>query len=187
MRSLLAGITVCAALLAPSAIVAAETTAAAPEAAEGPVSASVLTNAALISVKIPKSIFSSDPAFGVDPFNPNSTRRTEPDEPAPEPMPEEPEPKKTGLEMNPKLVDRTVSVDDTGLDFLSIKGIIATARSRTVTLDTTARTYVFRSGDEIFVRIPDDKRLRIRCVEIRRREAVFKLADRPEPVVLKMR
>lgn len=159
-------------------------------ASSGPVSAAVLTNAALIAVSVPKSVFNVDANFGRDPFNPKSTRRSKPAEPVVKEKPVEepkPEPKKTSLQMNPKLIDRTVNTDDTGLDFLSIKGIIATSRSRTVTLDTTTRTYVFRSGDELFVRVPDNKRMRIRCVEIRSREAVFKLADRPEPIVLKMR
>ncbi|MGB0581497.1 MAG: hypothetical protein ACPGVU_17510, partial [Limisphaerales bacterium] len=165
------------------------TRAAETPAPSAPVSAGVLTNAALIPVQIPKSVFTYDETFGKDPFNPKSTRRTQPEEPEVIETPDapKPEPKKMSLQMNPKLVDRTVNTDDTGLDFLSIKGIIATARSRTVTLDTTTRTYSFRSGDEYFVRVPDNGRLRIRCVEIRSREAVFKLSDRPEPIVLKMR
>lgn len=186
MKRILLALLACA--IIPSTVRAAEVPAAANA---GPVSAAMLTNAALIEVTIPQSVFTSDAGFGKDPFNPTSSRRTQPKEPPPmekeKPTEPKPEPKKMSLQMDPKLVDRTVKTDDSGLDFLSIKGIIATARSRTVTLDTTTRSYVFRSGDEFFVRIPDDGRLRIRCVEIRSREAVFKLADRPEPIVLKMR
>lgn len=152
----------------------------------GPVSAAVLTNTVLQKVSVPLSKFVTEPAYGRDPFFPASKRRIEPDatiaEPVPVPEPK-PEPSKMVNVRNPGKLKPSAEPEDDSLSYLSIKGILATARSRNVTLHTTVRSYLFRSGDEILLRVPDGK-LRVRCLEIRDGSAVFKLTGRPEPVEL---
>lgn len=159
-----------------------------PEAgtSSGPVSTNLLT--VLVRVRVPDSKFVTEPTYGLDPFFPTSKRRIEPDrtvEPDPEPEPE-PKREKNRMvnELNPGKISSVLASTDT--DFLSIKGILATARSRNVTLHTTLRSYLFRSGDEILLRVPDGK-VRVRCIEIRDRSAVFKIEGRPEPVELFLR
>lgn len=156
------------------------------EAAE-PSSAAVLTNALLQKVDYPKSVFSIEPTFGRDPFYPASTRRTAVKEPVPappdEPKPEEKEPVMTRV-LDPAKVP-TGPVDN-DLAFLSIKGIIATTSQRVITLHTTVRPYVFRTGDAMTVRVPDG-RMRVRCLEIRRRSGLFQVEGRAEPVELHLR
>jgi hypothetical protein len=152
----------------------------------GPVSATVLTNAALQKVVVPVSRFVTEPTYGRDPFFPASKRRIEPEptiaEPEPDPEPK-PKPNKMANITDPgKIIARTES-DDGRTSFLSIKGILATARSRNVTLHTTVRSYLFRTGDEILLRVPDGK-LRVRCLEIRGNSALFQLEGRKEPVEL---
>lgn len=160
--------------------------------AAAPVSTTVLTNAALKKVEIPKSVFSTEPTFGFDPFYPASSRRIEPEPVTTEPAPKaEPEPQKPEM-VNVRTPDTTtiVAPEEDDFSFLAIKGITATARRRTLTLHTTVRSYTFRDGDEYLVRVPDGSapggKMRVRCLEIRGRSAVFKLQGRAEPVELFM-
>lgn len=156
-----------------------------------PVSAAVLTNAVLQKVEYPVSEFVIEPSFGRDPFFPSSTRRTAVVEPVvaapPAVQPEKIEagpPKGMVNSLDPSQAQPVA--EDNELAFLSVKGIIATTSRRVITLHTTVRSYIFRTGDSMTVRVPDG-RLRVRCLEIRGRSGVFQIEDRPEPVELHLR
>ena len=155
------------------------------------VSAAVLTNAVLQKVEYPISDFVIEPSFGRDPFFPSSTRRTAVVEPTvvvtPEVKPEKIEvgpPKGMVNSLDPSQAQPVA--EDNELAFLAVKGIIATTSRRVITLHTTVRSYIFRTGDSMTVRVPDG-RLRVRCLEIRGRSGVFQIEDRPEPIELHLR
>jgi len=176
------------------AVVGALFVAESPAAGEtnAPVSAAVLTNAVLQKVEYPKSEFVIEPTFGRDPFYPASTRRTAVAEPV---VPTTPEvtpditptgpPKEMVNTLDPSLAGRAEAPDNE-LAFLSVKGIIATTSRRVITLHTTVRSYIFRTGDSMTVRVPDG-RMRVRCLEIRGRSGVFQVEGRTEPVELHLR
>ena len=156
----------------------------------GPVSANVLTNAALQKMEYPQSAFVFQPGHGRDPFYPQSTRRTTPivtaelvktTEPKPEPPPAIIPPKTAATPSTMQNVD-----PDEGTSFFSLKGILATRTRRLVTLNTTVKSYIFQTGDEMMIRVPDGK-MRVRCLEIRSRSAVFQLEGKLEPVVFNLR
>lgn len=156
----------------------------------GPVSATVMTNAALQKVDYPQSFFKFQPGFGRDPFHPQSTRRTTPvatPEPAsvPKPSPQE------STAIVPAAVNPTTGPvreldPDDGTSFFVLKGVLATRSRRLVTLSTTVKSYIFQTGDEMMLRVPDGK-MRVRCLEIRSRSAVFQLEGKREPVVFSLR
>lgn len=164
-----------------------------PISTNAPTSAAVLTNAVLQKVEYPKSDFVIVPTFGRDPFHPASTRRTKVTEPV------EPVAPAVGVQgpgaQGPEVPGITNALasgrvqaapPDNDLAFLTVKGIIATAVNRVVTLNTTVRSYIFRTGDSMTVRVPDG-RLRVRCLDIRGRSAVFQVEDKPEPLELHLR
>jgi len=151
----------------------------------GPVSAMVMTNAALQKIEYPQSQFAFAPGVGRDPFHPQSTRRTTPIA-KPEPtVVEEPKPTKEpsiipDLPTMPAGPVREVDPDE-GTSFFALKGILATRSRRLVTLSSTVKSYIFTTGDEMMIRVPDGK-MRVRCIEIRSRSAVFQLEGKRDPV-----
>lgn len=163
--------------------------------AEGPTSANVLTNAVLQKIEYPRSEFVIEPSYGKDPFHPASGRRTSVTAEAPVPGPTPtvavtaaPPAVAKPAEMVNTFDPAKVAAEpvDNELAFLSVKGIIATTSSRVITLHTTVRSYIFRTGDSMTVRVPDG-RMRVRCLEIRGRSGVFQIEGRPEPVELHLR
>jgi hypothetical protein len=157
---------------------------------ELPASAAVLTNAVLQKVEYPKSEFSIEPGYGRDPFFPASTRRTAVAEPpvetSPPPAaiaPPKKEPSAMANTFDPAKVVQPAADND--LAFLSVKGIIATTSSRVITLHTSVRSYIFRTGDAMSVRVPDG-RMRVRCLEIRGRSGVFQIDGHSEPIELQL-
>jgi hypothetical protein len=167
--------------------------AAEPVSTNAPTSTAVLTNAVLQKVEYPRSYFVIEPTFGRDPFHPASTRRTKVTKPV-EPVvpavgvpgPEVPGPEGPGMTNALASGQVQAAPPDNDVAFLSVKGIIATIVSRVVTLNTTVRSYIFRTGDSMTVRVPDG-RLRVRCLEIRGRSAVFQVENKPEPLELHLR
>jgi len=161
-------------------------------ATNAPTSASVLTNAVLQKVEYPTSEFVIEPTFGRDPFHPASTRRTavaKPVAPAPPVAAEASQQTVGGASgVTNALVSGQVqpAPPDNELAFLTVKGIIATSSSRVITLNTTVRSYIFRTGDSMTVRVPDG-RLRVRCLEIRGRSGIFQVEGRTEPLELHLR
>jgi hypothetical protein len=157
----------------------------------GPASANILTNAALDKIEYPQAVFLSRPETGLDPFFPVSTRRVD-EVAAKKRAAEEAEkpksdPKIQKMVVAPPVVVRPLPVNGPErLKYLSIKGLSGTAKRRFVTLHTTTKSYHFTTGDEMLLRIPDGK-MRVRCLEIRGKSAVFQVQDHPESIELFLR
>lgn len=165
----------------------------------------VITNTAPIQVAFPKATFNLALEAGRDPFYPGSKRRV-PKAPKP------PEPPKPPLVIRPpvtppevvvvppstnvppaNIATNTVPVvpppptDVIGSANLTLRGLSGPRDRRVAVVHTGARSYDFRKGDATLIRLPSDKTLKVRCVDIRERSAIFQAEGETETKELFLR
>ena len=153
----------------------------------------VTTNTPPILVAFPKAVFNTALEAGRDPFFPASKRRV-PKAPQP-PEPVKPPPVIPVVVPPVVVPPRVVNVPPTtnappastnlppvvvvpppdliGSANLTLRGLSGVQARRVAVVYTGARSYDFRKGDTTLIRLPSDKQLRVRCVDIRERSAVF--------------
>lgn len=158
----------------------------------------VVTNTPPILVSFPKAVFNIALEAGRDPFFPGSKRR----------MPKAPEPPKPPVvpATSPKVVIKVPDVGTTnpppasvtnvppavpvtliGSANLSLRGITATKTRRVAEVNTGVRSYSFLKGDVQLIRLPADRQLKVRCVDIRERSAIFQVEGETETKELFLR
>lgn len=159
------------------------------------------TNAVPLVVPFPKSVFSTALDGGKDPFFPASKRRL------PKP-PEPPKPPKPlvvpNAATNPTVVIGPTNQPPAGITNpavklpepkpelvgsanLSLRGIAGTKARRIAEVHTGVKGYTFLKGDSMLIRLPNDKQLKVRCLDIRERSAIFQVDDEVEPRELYLR
>lgn len=167
-------------LLAPAAV---DPKAPAPPAASAKVPAA--TNTVSLVVTFPKSTFNPSVTAGRDPFFPTSKRRfpKPPEVKSPEVKPTPPPVAGTnapaiaaGNTGNPAVapsVPAPPPPDVIGSANLSLRGIVANATKKWAVVHTGAKSYDFAQGEELLIRLPQDRTLKVRCIAIHPRSAVF--------------
>ncbi len=147
------------------------------------------TNAVSLVVEFPKSAFNSTATAGRDPFFPTSKRRLPkapevvkpPTPPTPAPTPNGP-PRIEIVAPVPLPGAGTNTVAGTtnapppdliGSANLSLRGIIGNQLKRRATVHTGVKSYDFLKGEEMLIRLPNNKQLKVRCLDIGDRSAVF--------------
>ncbi len=155
----------------------------------------VVTNTPPISVVFPKSVFLTALEAGVDPFYPSSKRRV-----PKVVIPPKPPPVATNKVIIPPLVVGTANPpvattnsepvvvappDLMGAANLSLRGLSGTKTRRVAVVHSGARSYDFLKGDSALIRLPNDKQLKVRCVEIRERSAVFEAEGETKELFLR--
>jgi hypothetical protein len=70
---------------------------------------------------------------------------------------------------------------------LSLRGITATKTRRIAEVNTGVRSYSFLKGDLQLLRLPGDRQLKVRCLDIRDRSAIFQAEGEPETKELFLR
>lgn len=158
-----------------------------------------------IHATIPKATFSTALDDGRDPFFPASKRRI-PKPPKPPEPPKPPPPATTNttvvirppdpgttnpppatLVTNTAPVTPPIPVTLIGSANLSLRGITATKTRRIAEVNTGVRSYTFLKGDTQLIRLPGDRQLKIRCLDIRERSAVFQAEGEPDTKELFLR
>ncbi|NBR84342.1 MAG: hypothetical protein EB141_05500 [Verrucomicrobia bacterium] len=164
------------------------------------------TNAVPLVVEFPKSIFLTALDAGKDPFFPNSKRLF------PKP-PKVVEPPKTVVAppavTNPVVVIKPPDatnvppptipavtnpppvvppVELVGSANLSLRGISSGKAGFLATVHSGVKAYFFRKGEEPqLIRLPNDKQLKLRCIDITERSARFSVEGEKEPRELFLR
>ena len=178
----------------------------APDAKTAEKDAKPATNAVPLVVEFPKSVFLTAVDAGKDPFFPTSKRRF--------PKPPKVDPPKVPVvpptATNPVVVTNPVviakgpdSVIPTppvvpppppppppvleGSANLSLRGISGSKSGFLVTIHSGVKAYFFRKGDEQLIRLPNDKQLKLRCLDINERSARFGVDGEKEPRELFLR
>jgi hypothetical protein len=164
----------------------------------------VITNTPPIQVAFPKATFNLALEVGRDPFYPSSKRRV-PKAPKPPPVtPGVPKPPVTPPEVvvvppatnlpPVSVVTNTVPVvppppppDVIGSANLALRGLSGPRDRRVAVVHTGARSYDFRKGDSTLIRLPSEKTLKVRCVDIRERSAIFQAEGETETKELFLR
>lgn len=162
--------------------------------------APVVTNTPPILVSFPKAVFSTALDAGRDPFFPGSKRRVPkaPEPPKPPPPVAPPTnatvvvtiPAPSPTNPPPASVTNTVPVVPVtliGSANLSLRGVTATKTRRIAEVHTGARSYTFLKGDVQLIRLPGDRQLKVRCLDIRERSAIFQAEGEPETKELFLR
>lgn len=160
-------------------------------AAKGTAPAGTNTNAVSLVVVFPKSVFNATLEAGRDPFFPTSKRRlpkpVDPPKPPPVVVPPSatnttavpiPSPPAPGTPINPPSVTPPPP-DRIGSASLSLRGIVGNKAKKWATIHTGVKSYDFLKGDEMLIRLPNEKTLKVRCVDIRDRSAVFQADGEP--------
>lgn len=143
----------------------------------------LITNTLPILVAFPKSTFLTTLEAGQDPFFPSSQRR----------LPKAPEPPKVKPPLLPPaviLVPPPTPVVVPPLDLigsakLTLRGLSGTKTRRVAVLHTGARSYDFFKGDSTLIRLPNDQQLKVRCVDIRERSALFEAGGETKELFLR--
>ena len=155
----------------------------------------VVTNTPPIVVVFPKSIFLTSLEAGQDPFYPTSKRR----------VPKTPEPPKPPVAVTNKIAIPPLIVstnpptattnpvplvvvpppDLIGSANLALRGLSGTKARRVAVVHSGARSYDFLKGDTALIRLPNDKQLKVRCVDIRERSAVFEAEGETKELFLR--
>lgn len=168
-----------------------------PKAAEK--AASPATNTVSLVVPFPKATFSVALEAGKDPFFPASKRRLPK---APEP-PKPPKPPVVPItNATPQVVITSTNlpaavvtnappvipkVDLIGAANLTLRGISTSKTRRLAEVHTGVKGYTFLKGDTMLIRLPNDKELKVQCLDIRERSAIFKAEGEPETKELFLR
>lgn len=168
------------------------------------------TNIPPVSITFPRAAFKIALEAGNDPFFPTSKRRVpkpveiKPPTPPVVPVVTNPPPVKVEVAVNPPppppkvkppAVDTPtnsppvveVKPDLIGAANLSLRGISGTQTRRVAVLHTGAKSYDFIKGDLMLLRLPNEQQLKVRCVEIRDRSAVFQVDGEKETKELFLR
>lgn len=164
------------------------------------------TNTVSLVVAFPKSVFNTTLEAGRDPFFPASKRRfPKPAEVKPPEVKVIPPPagstnpvvKVSPPTVNPSVpgtpttnapsVTPTPPPDLIGSANLSLRGIVGNKTRKWATIHTGAKSYDFLKGEEMLIRLPNDKTLKVRCVDIRERSAVFQAEGEPHTKELFLR
>ena len=164
-----------------------------PKAAEK--EAKPATNAVPLVVPFPKATFNISVETGKDPFFPGSKRR----------LPKAPEPPKVVVvktnsgttvviaSTNPPPTTITNAppaipkVDLIGAANLSLRGISTGKTRRLAEIHTGVKGYTFIKGDTMLIRLPNEKELKVQCVDIRERSAIFRVEGETETKELFLR
>lgn len=160
----------------------------------------VLTKTPPILVPFPKATFLTALEAGHDPFFPSSKRRV-PVTPEPPKKPLQPVVLNTNSLTIPAAVvvntnlpagstNATSAVvvpppDLIGSANLTLRGLSGTKLRRVAVVHTGARSYDFLKGDSTLIRLPNDKQLKVRCVEIRERSAIFEAEGETKELFLR--
>lgn len=156
------------------------------------------TNAIPLVVPFPKSAFNTSVETGKDPFFPTSKRRL-PKAPEPPKPPKPPlVPTATtntvvvpGTNLPPAAVTNpppvVVKVDLIGAANLSLRGISTSKTRRLAEVHTGVKGYTFIKGDTMLIRLPNDKELKVQCLDIRERSAIFRVEGETETKELFLR
>ncbi|PAW83725.1 MAG: hypothetical protein B9S33_13130, partial [Pedosphaera sp. Tous-C6FEB] len=80
-----------------------------------------------------------------------------------------------------------VKPDLIGAANLSLRGISGTLNRRVAVIHTGAKSYDFIKGELMLLRLPNEQQLKVRCVEIRDRSAVFQVDGEKETKELFLR
>ena len=181
-----------------------------PKAAEA--EAKPLTNTPPIVISFPKAVFKLALEAGNDPFFPTSKRRIpkpveiKPPPPVPPvvtnpppvkvvapspppPPPPPPVPPKPPAAVPPTNAPPVVEIkpDLLGAANLNLRGISGTQKRRVAVIHTGAKSYDFVKGEMMLLRLPNEQQLKVRCVEIRDRSAVFQVDGEKETKELFLR
>ena len=158
-----------------------------------------ITNTPPILVQFPKATFLTTLEAGRDPFFPSSKRRV-PVTPEPPKLKPPVAPPTSPLIIPPAVALSTnrpagstnttpavvVSPPDLiGSANLSLRGLSGTKARRVAVVHSGARSYDFLKGDSILIRLPNDKQLKVRCVEIRERSAIFEAEGETKELFLR--
>lgn len=172
--------------------------------------AAPITNTPPITVEFPKAVFRLALEVGNDPFFPTSKRRIpKPPEIKPPPVvvpvapnpplvkvavpPEPTPPNSPTLTPNPPLPTTNqppvlvVKPDLLGAANLNLRGISGIKNRRVAVIHTGAKSYDFVQGELMLLRLPNDQQLKVRCVDIRDRSAVFQVEGETETKELFLR
>ncbi|MFA6546822.1 MAG: hypothetical protein WCS99_20560 [Limisphaerales bacterium] len=144
-----------------------------------------VTNAVPLVVVFPKAAFNMALDAGRDPFFPTSKRRIPkaPEPPRPPPAgntnkivikPAEPGNPPPVVDTNP-VVPSPPQAELTGSANLGLRGISGGRTRRYANIYSGVKTYDFTKGEELLIRLPGDKQLKVRCVEIGERSARFQI------------
>lgn len=163
------------------------------------------TNTVALVVPFPKATFSLALEAGKDPFFPSSKRRFPKPPPVitPPPVKTNPPPTSTNVIViqppaptnAPPPTSTNVVVKPPpdpvpeliGSANLSLRGIAGTKTRRIATVHSGVKTYDFLKDAEMLIRLPNEKQLKVRCLEIRDRSAVFQVNDETKPRELFLR
>ena len=169
-----------------------------------------VTNTPPIAVEFPKAVFRLAIEVGNDPFFPTSKRRIPkppeikpppvivPVAPIPPPMkvvvptaPTPPNPPTLTPNPPPPATNQPPAVvvkpDLLGAANLSLRGISGIRNRRVAVIHTGAKSYDFVKGELMLMRLPSDQQLKVRCVDIRDRSAVFQVEGETETKELFLR
>jgi len=161
------------------------------------------TNAVPLVVPFPKATFNVALEAGKDPFFPASKRRFPKPPPVVKPPTPPPTTNSTTIVIGPPPVTGTNPPPATttnvvvkppepppeliGSANLSLRGIAGGKTRRVATVHSGVKTYDFLRDSEMLIRLPNEKQLKVRCLEIRHRSAVFQVDDETKPRELFLR
>lgn len=153
------------------------------------------TNAVPLVVPFPKSVFNTSVETGKDPFFPSSKRRL--------PKPSEAiKPLVTNATNTTQIVVVStnvpphavtnqplvvVKVNLIGAANLSLRGITTSKTRRLAEIHTGVKGYTFIKGDTMLIRLPNEKELKVQCLDIRERSAIFRAEGETETIELFLR
>lgn len=154
----------------------------------------VVTNTVPILISFPKSVFNTALEAGKDPFFPNSKRRFPKPPTPPKPPPTNPPPKETIVITPPSItnppppaVTNPVPVVPVvppptliGSANLTLRGIVGSKTRPRASIYTGVKSYDFLKGEEMLIRLPNDKTLKVRCLDIKERSAIFRAEGEPD-------
>ncbi len=158
------------------------------------------TNAIPLVVPFPKAAFNTSVETGKDPFFPSSKRRL-PKAPEP-PKPPKPSIVPTVVTNNQVVVATTnlppaatitnppsaiVKVHLIGAANLSLRGISTSKTRRHAEVHTGVKGYTFLKGETMLIRLPNEKELKVQCLEIRERSAIFQAEGETQTIELFLR
>ena len=177
----------------------------APDAKAPEKDAKPATNAVPLVVEFPKSVFLTAVDAGKDPFFPTSKRRFPKPPKVDPPKVQIPTPPATNpvVITNPAIVVKLPDPTTTnppppvvpiptppileGSANLSLRGISGGKAGFLATIHSGVKAYFFRKGDEQLIRLPNDKQLKLRCVDINERSARFAVEGEKDPRELFLR
>ncbi len=156
--------------------------------------APAVTNTPPILISFPKSVFNTALEAGKDPFFPNSKRRfpkavVEPVKPPPVPVPTNPTVVVTVGTTNATPPIATTNTNTLpvippptliGSANLRLLGIVGSKLRPRASIHTGVKSYDFLKGEEMLIRLPNDKVLKVRCVDIKDRSATFQAEGEPD-------